>query len=122
MNNKELTQEDITELLKDRQPPMEIINLSESEDMEEYCFLHLRMKEGFDREDFYSRYGSYPETWYKKEIVILKDKNLYLTDKQLKYISSDEFRTFYRIARNYQTRSLNIDKSSCYWFGINQAI
>ena len=44
--------------------------------MEEYCFLHLRMKEGFDREDFYSRYGSYPETWYKKEIAILKDKNL----------------------------------------------
>lgn len=66
----------ITELLKDRQPPMEIISLSESEDMEEYCFLHLRMKEGFDREDFYSRYGSYPETWYKKEIAILKDKNL----------------------------------------------
>ena len=55
-------------------------------------------------------------------ILIPKDENLYLTDKQLKYISSDEFRAFYRIARNYQTRSLNIDKSSCYWFGINEAI
>ena len=55
-------------------------------------------------------------------ILIPKDENLYLTDKQLKYISSDEFRTFYRIARNYQTRSLNIDKTSCYWFGINQSL
>lgn len=35
------------------------------------------------------------------------------------YFSSDEFRQFYRIARNYQTRSLNIDKNSVYWFGIN---
>lgn len=51
-------------------------------------------------------------------ILIPKDENLYLTDKQLKYISSDEFRAFYRIARNYQTRSLNIDKTSCYWFGM----
>ena len=55
-------------------------------------------------------------------ILIPKDENLYLTDKQLKYISSGEFRAFYRIARNYQTRSLNIDKASCYWFGINQSI
>mgnify|MGYP001738091405 CR=1 FL=1 len=51
-------------------------------------------------------------------ILIPKNEGLYLTDKQLKYISSDEFRAFYRIARNYQTRSLNIDKISCYWFGM----
>lgn len=51
-------------------------------------------------------------------ILIPKNEGLYLTDKQLKYISSDEFRAFYRIARNYQTRSLNIDKTSCYWFGM----
>ena len=55
-------------------------------------------------------------------ILIPKGESLYLTDKQLKYFSSDEFRAFYRIARNYQTRSLNIDKTSCYWFGINQLI
>lgn len=52
-------------------------------------------------------------------ILIPKEKNMKLNQKQLAYISSDEFRNFYRIARNYQTRSLNIDKTSCYWFGIN---
>ena len=36
----------------------------------------------------------------------------------MKYISTEEFRKFYQIARNYQTRSLNVDKSSSYWFGI----
>ena len=47
---------------------------------------------------------------------------LNLSQEQMNYISSDEFRTFYKIARNYQTRSLNIDKTSCYWFGINLEI
>ena len=47
---------------------------------------------------------------------------LNLSQEQMNYISSDEFRTFYKIARNYQTRSLNIDKTSCYWFGINTEI
>lgn len=41
-----------------------------------------------------------------------------LTDYQRLYISSDEFRKFYMIARNFQTRSLNIDKNSVFWFGI----
>ena len=36
------------------------------------------------------------------------------------YFSSDEFRQFYKIARNYQTRSLNIDNNSVYWFGIEK--
>lgn len=53
-------------------------------------------------------------------ILIPKDHNLKITKEQLDYISSDEFRNFYKIARNYQTRSLNIDKTSCYWFGINK--
>ena len=52
-------------------------------------------------------------------ILIPKEKNINLNEKQLNYISSDEFRNFYRIARNYQTRSLNVDKTSCYWFGVN---
>ena len=51
-------------------------------------------------------------------ILILKDKNLEFSQEQLDFIASEEFREFYKIARNYQTRSLNIDKSSCYWFGI----
>ena len=55
-------------------------------------------------------------------ILIPKDKNVVLSRAQMDYISSDEFRDFYKIARNYQTRSLNIDKISCYWFGINEEI
>lgn len=53
-------------------------------------------------------------------ILIPKEKNTNLTKNQLNYISSDEFRKFYKIARNYQTRSLNVDKTSCYWFGMKK--
>ncbi len=55
-------------------------------------------------------------------ILIPKDGALQISNTQLKYISSDEFRNFYKIARNYQTRSLNIDKTSSYWFGINKEV
>ena len=55
-------------------------------------------------------------------ILIPKDKTTNFSQKQLDYISSNEFRTFYKIARNYQTRSLNVDKTSCYWFGMNKEI
>lgn len=51
-------------------------------------------------------------------ILIPKDKTTNFSQEQLDYISSNEFKTFYKIARNYQTRSLNVDKTSCYWFGM----
>lgn len=49
--------------------------------------------------------------------LLLPKDDFELTDEQMEYFSSDEFRKFYRIARNYQTRSLNVDKTSCFWFG-----
>ena len=55
-------------------------------------------------------------------ILIPKDENMTISSSQMNYIASDEFRTFYKIARNFQTRSLNVDKTSCYWFGINEEI
>lgn len=55
-------------------------------------------------------------------ILIPKNKNLEFSSKQLQYIASDEFREFYRIARNHQTRSLNVDKISCHWFGKNEEL
>lgn len=55
-------------------------------------------------------------------VLIPKDKELVFSQAQLNYIASDEFRKFYRIARNCQTRSLNVDKTSCYWFGINEEV
>lgn len=44
-----------------------------------------------------------------------QDQNI--TSEELKYFSSSEFREFYSIARNYSTRSLNLDKNSIFYFG-----
>ena len=38
--------------------------------------------------------------------------------RDLEFFSSKDFHTFYKIARNYGTRSLNIDKNSVKFFGI----
>lgn len=52
-------------------------------------------------------------------IAVLTPKNgIRLSKKQLDYYITDEYRKFYKIARNYQTRSLNIDSCSVYFFGV----
>ncbi|MCK0527500.1 DNA cytosine methyltransferase [Anaerobiospirillum sp. NML120449] len=51
-------------------------------------------------------------------ILIPKDRNTVLTDEQCLYFSGDEYRRFYRIARNHQTRSLNVDACSVFFFGV----
>ena len=53
-------------------------------------------------------------------ILIPKNSDIDFSQEQLDYIASEEFRNFYKIARNYQTRSLNVDKTSCYWFGLKK--
>ena len=50
--------------------------------------------------------------------ILIPKYHFQLTEKQLLFFSSNEFRKFYAVARNFQTRSLNIDACSCYWFGI----
>lgn len=54
--------------------------------------------------------------------ILQKKYEFEITEKQRLYISSQEFREFYSLARNYQTRSLNIDNISVYWFGINKEV
>lgn len=49
-------------------------------------------------------------------ILIPKD-DIKLSKKDMLFFSTDEYREFYKIARNYQTRSLNIDKTSVFFFG-----
>ena len=49
--------------------------------------------------------------------ILIPKYNFELTDSQLVYYSSKEYRDFYQIARNYQTRSLNVDSCSVYFFG-----
>lgn len=50
-------------------------------------------------------------------ILIPKD-DVHITDEQLHYFSSKEYRDFYQIARNFQTRSLNVDSCSVYFYGL----
>ena len=51
-------------------------------------------------------------------INIAAGKNIKITDEQLLYFSTKEYRDFYQIARNYQTRSLNVDACSVYFYGL----
>ena len=51
-------------------------------------------------------------------ILIPKNSSTMLSNSQLNFFSTDEYREFYKIARNYQTRSLNIDNNSVFFFGI----
>ena len=50
-------------------------------------------------------------------ILMLKDGEAPLENCELLFYSSDEYRAFYRIARNRQTRSLNVDANSVFFFG-----
>lgn len=50
--------------------------------------------------------------------VLIPKKELSLSRKQMKYLASEEYRKFYKIARNYQTRSLNVDSTSVFFYGV----
>ncbi|EMW7734168.1 restriction endonuclease, partial [Yersinia enterocolitica] len=43
-----------------------------------------------------------------------------VSDDDILYFSSEEFNDFYRVARNYGTRSMNIDSVSVCYFGIKK--
>lgn len=69
---------------------------------------------------YYPRVVTKPKNTIVNGSVAILEKvtNSEISDKQLKFLSSKKFELFYRIARNYSTRSLNIDKSSVYFFGL----
>jgi len=72
---------------------------------------------------YYPRACFLPEnTIVDGSVAILTSKNnkLRITKKDLEYFSSPEFTEFYRVARNFGTRSLNIDNNSVYFWGIPQ--
>lgn len=50
--------------------------------------------------------------------VLIPKEDMDLTEEQLAYFASEEYRRFYRIARNYQTRSLNVDAASVFFYGV----
>jgi DNA (cytosine-5)-methyltransferase 1 len=51
-------------------------------------------------------------------ILTLRNGSRKITPTDLEYYSTKEFEKFYAIARNYGTRSLNIDNNSVFFFGI----
>ncbi len=50
--------------------------------------------------------------------ILIPKTSFSLTEKQMAYFSTDEYRGFYRTARNHQTRSLNVDANSVFFFGV----
>lgn len=50
--------------------------------------------------------------------ILIPKYDFVLSENQRIYFSSDEYRNFYKIARNYQTRSLNVDTNSVFFYGI----
>ena len=50
--------------------------------------------------------------------VLIPKEKLALSERQMEYFSSAEYRKFYQIARNYQTRSLNVDATSVFFYGV----
>lgn len=52
--------------------------------------------------------------------ILLPKRRINLNKEDLIFFSSDEYRNFMQIARNYQTRTLNIDSTSVYFFGIRR--
>lgn len=55
-------------------------------------------------------------------LLTLKNGSRLPTEQDLEYYSTKEFETFYRVARNYGTRSLNIDNNSVFFFGLLKSI
>lgn len=50
--------------------------------------------------------------------ILIPKKGIVPTQEQLSFFTSDAYRRFYQIARNYQTRSLNVDSCSVYFYGL----
>lgn len=107
----------------------EIVDLKDYDSYIDYDVLkELAVVEYLDRDDVYLT----PNMTYKPRMMrkpkncvvngslaILTPKNdIVPTEKQLEYFSTKEYREFYQIARNYQTRSLNVDACSVFFYGL----
>lgn len=59
------------------------------------------------------------DTLVNGSVAILIPKNgIAPTEEQMRYFSTQEYREFYQVARNYQTRSLNVDACSVFFYGL----
>ncbi|WP_338732008.1 DNA cytosine methyltransferase [Mangrovimonas cancribranchiae] len=55
-------------------------------------------------------------------LLTLKNGSRLPTEQDLEFYSTEEFENYYRVARNYGTRSLNIDNNSVFFFGLLKEI
>lgn len=59
------------------------------------------------------------DTLVNGSVAILEPKkDIEIKDEHISFLCGDQFEKFYAIARNYSTRSLNIDANSVYFFGL----
>lgn len=71
-------------LLSGELPPTTVEHLSEKDEMEEYCFLHLRMRTGIPLDEFKERYGEDITCWYGEQIHdLLKEKLIRINEGHL---------------------------------------
>ncbi len=50
--------------------------------------------------------------------ILIPKGEMIPTEAQLEYFSTQQYRDFYQVARNYQTRSLNVDACSVFFYGL----
>ena len=79
------------QLLSGENPPEKIYKLSVEEEMEEFCFLQLRMKEGINKEKFVERYNKDIKEIYEDKIEMLKNKKLLKESKNHIFLTEKGF-------------------------------
>lgn len=131
ITNKVLEQESEIWVVKSRNINMDGSGISHVDGYDSYInskyLSKLKVTEYLERDDVYL---SPNMTYYPR--VVKKPRNVlvngsvaifelksgeYISDSDLKYFASDEYREFYKIARNLSTRSLNLDSASVFYFG-----
>ncbi len=50
--------------------------------------------------------------------ILIPKGDIVPTETQMEFFSTQEYRKFYQVARNYQTRSLNVDVCSVFFYGL----
>ena len=134
ITNSQLNSNTGVRVLKSRNISDDGKEIRDIEGYDSYISLHLAQKlsvyKYVNNEDIYMT----PNMTYKPRVMqkpkgfivngsvalLFPRKDIEVTSSQLEYFSSDEYRQFYRIARNKQTRSLNIDSCSVFFLGLLQ--
>lgn len=132
ITNKLLTESGDIRVLKSRNISDDGKNVLDIDGYDSYISLSkartLSVFEYLQREDVYLT----PNMTYKPR-MIRKPKNTLVngslailvpkgqiipTEEQMEFFSTQEYRDFYQVARNYQTRSLNVDACSVFFYGL----